>query len=227
MDEKWSRLENFIGKENLQKLKEKNILVVGLGGVGGYAVECFIRSGISQMTLIDFDVVEESNLNRQIIANQNTIGRKKPEVMKERCLSINQDASIRAIDLFLDEKNMNEIFDQKYDFVIDACDTVKTKEELIRFCLNQEIPIISSMGTARKRNPDALEIVEIKKTSVDPLARKIRQFMKKEFPTKKLYVLSSKEIPVKAKNNILSSMIFVPAVAGIKIAHFVIEQFLS
>lgn len=227
MIEKWNRLELLIGKEKLSVIKQKHVLVVGLGGVGGYVVEGLIRSGVEHLTIVDFDEVECTNLNRQIIALSSTIGKKKVDLIKERCLDINSDAVVDSKVLFVDESNLEEVFDKKYDYVIDACDTIKTKKLLIRQCLLTETPIISCLGTARKLDPKQLEIVDIKKTSYDPLAKILRKYMKEEFPTQKLMVLSSKEPPQKMEDGSLASFVFVPATAGLLIAQFVISQFIQ
>lgn len=228
MDDRWSRLERLIGSFELSKLKTKKVLVVGLGGVGGYVVEGLVRSGVVDLTIVDGDYIEQSNLNRQIIALEENIGLEKANLMKERIFSIYSNAIVDSKVMFVDEDNLEQIFTKKYDYVIDACDTVKTKKLLIEKCLREDIPIISCMGTARKMDPRKLEIMDIEKTSYDPLARVIRHFMKKSFPNKKLMVLSSKEVPKKmTDDDSLASCIFVPAVAGLLIAHFVIEEFIK
>jgi len=226
MIEKWDRLELLIGKENLTLLQQKSVLVIGLGGVGGYVVESLIRSGICHLTIVDFDEVDVTNLNRQITALSSTVGKKKVELLKSRCQDINGDAEIDGKILFVDEDNLRDVFDKEYDYVIDACDTVKTKKLLIHHCLTEHIPLISCLGTARKWDPKKLEIVDIRKTSYDPLAKVIRKYMKEEFPSQKLMVLSSKEETKKTEGQVLPSSIFVPATAGILIAQFVISEFI-
>lgn len=227
MIDMWHRLEQLIGRDNLSSLRDKNILIVGLGGVGGYVVEGLIRCGIGSLTIVDADIVDVTNINRQIIALNSTIGKEKATLLKDRCLDIQNNATIRSKVLFVDENNMDDIFDQRYDYVVDACDTVKTKKMLIAKCFHEKIPIISCMGTARKLDPTKLEIVDIKKTSYDPLAKVIRQYMKKEFPDKRLFVLTSFEMPKTSTDNTLGSIVFVPAVAGLLIANFIIHEFIK
>jgi len=227
MDYKWDRLCHLIGPDKLEILKNKHVLVVGLGGVGGYVVEGLIRSGVSHLTIVDSDVVECTNLNRQIIALESTIGQSKVSLIEKRCLDINHEAIIRSQMIFVDDHSIEQLFDEKYDYVVDACDTIATKKLLIENCFKREIPIISCMGTARKQDPRKLEIIDIKKTSYDPLAKSIRQYMKKNFPSKKLWVLSSSEVPMKMEDSVLASSIFVPATAGLLIARFVIQEFIK
>ncbi len=227
MIDMWHRLEQLIGNGNLEILKNKNILIVGLGGVGGYVVEGLVRCGISHLTIVDADRVDISNINRQIIALHSTIGKEKADLLKERCLDINKDINIRSKVIFVDDNNLLQLFDQNYDYVVDACDTVKTKKLLIAECLNRKIPIISCMGTARKLDPTKLSIMDIRKTSYDPLARIIRQYMKKEFPNQKLMVLSSEEIPKCSFSDTLGSIIFVPAIAGFLIANYIISELMN
>lgn len=224
MQHKFSRIESIIGTDKLNILKQKSVLVLGLGGVGGYVCESLARSGIGTLIIIDYDTIETSNINRQIIATNKTLGRKKVEVMKERLKDINQDIKIIEYDLFFDEKCLEEIFSNKIDFIVDACDTVKSKELIITEGFKRNIPLISSMGTAKKLHSDKLEIIDIKDTINDPLARIFRKFIKDEFSNKKLTVLSSKELPIETNNNELGSMIFVPAVAGLMIGSYVIQK---
>lgn len=227
MIDMWHRLEQLIGNGNLGILKNKNILVVGLGGVGGYVVEGLVRCGIGHLTIVDADRVDISNINRQIIALHSTIGKEKAALLKERCLDINKNIDIRSKAIFVDDNNLSQIFDQNYDYVVDACDTIKTKKLLIAECLNRKVPIISCMGTARKLDPTKLSIMDIRKTSYDPLARIIRQYMKKEFPNQKLMVLSSEEIPRCSSGDTLGSIIFVPAIAGFLIADYIILELVN
>lgn len=227
MSEIWDRLESLIGKESLSLLKTKSILVIGLGGVGGYVVEGLVRSGVGNLTVVDSDIVDATNLNRQIIALSSTIGKEKAALIKMRALDINKNLNIDSKQVFLDEEHLAEVFDKEYDYVIDACDTIKTKKLLIHKCLTEHIPIISCLGTARKLDPKSLEISDIKKTSYDPLAKILRKYMKEEFPNRRLMVLSSKEVPQKTEDGVLASCIFVPATAGLLIAHFVVSELIK
>ena len=173
----FDRLELLIGKEALDVIKTKRILLVGCGGVGGACAVSLIRSGIQDLTIVDYDRVEESNLNRQAVARRSNIGKKKVDVLKEMLLDMNSEAKITTLDLFLDENNIDEIVNN-FDYVIDACDSVKTKEALIKKCTSNNIKIISSMGTGNRLDPSKLEIIDIRKTSGDPLAKIIRKYIK-------------------------------------------------
>ena len=220
------RLEKLIGKENLDILKSKSICIFGLGGVGGHVLDALVRSGIEKVTIVDFDVVSLSNINRQIIANHNTLGRKKVDVMKEHLLSINPHAKITTYDLFYDE---NSTFDlSSFDYVIDAIDVIPSKVHLIKTCFQNHIPMISSMGTGNKLNPFLYEINDIYKTSVCPLAKKLRPILKKEGITH-LKVLYSKETPMKnhMEDHIVGSIAYMPSIAGLLIASEVIKDFLA
>ncbi len=220
------RLEKLIGKDNLDILKSKSICIFGLGGVGGHALDALVRSGIEKVTIVDFDVVSLSNINRQIIANHNTLGRKKVDVMKEHLLSINPHAKITTYDLFYDE---NSTFDlSSFDYVIDAIDVIPSKVHLIKTCFQNNIPIISSMGTGNKLNPFLYEINDIYKTSVCPLAKKLRPILKKEGITH-LKVLYSKETPMKnhMEDHIVGSIAYMPSIAGLMIASEVIKDLLA
>ncbi len=221
----FSRLESLIGLENLEKLKNKTVLIIGIGGVGGYVCESLARSGIGKILLVDFDKVEVTNINRQIIALNSTIGKKKVDVMKKRLQDINDNLDIECFDIFLDKENIESVFKEKIDYVVDACDTVSSKKILIHKCLEEKIPLISSMGTAKKLEPSLLEITSIKKTINDPLARIIRKYMKDEENNQDLTVLSSTEIPKKTKE--LASNSFVPSVAGLLIGDYVVKELIK
>ena len=221
----FSRLELLIGKDNLDLLSKKCVLVVGIGGVGGHVCDALVRSGIGKIVIVDFDIVDITNINRQIVAFRSTIGRKKVDVMKERLLDINPDLDIVCYDRFLDKNNLDEVFSINFDYVVDACDSVDTKKVLIDRCLKNNIPIISSMGTARKMDPSKLEITSIKKTINDPLARIIRKFMRDEEKEYDLEVLSSTELPIKTLG--LGSNAFVPSSAGLLIASHIIKRLIN
>lgn len=216
----------LIGENNLSKIREKTVLVVGVGGVGGYAVESLVRSGIENIIIIDYDIIDISNLNRQIIATLDNIGKKKTEVMKERINSINPDCHVKVIDKKLDENNVYEIFESKIDYVIDACDTVKVKEKLILECLKRNIKQISCMGTGNKLDPSLLKITDIRKTSYDPLAKKLRKFVNDNKINKKVMVVSSEE---KAKKVVgcIGSISYVPPAAGLLCTSYVINDIIS
>lgn len=209
----------LLGKEGQKKLENSTVVVVGIGGVGGICAEALARSQVGHLILIDKDEIEASNINRQIVATQNGIGKSKVDVMKERILSINPECRVDIYKCWYD-KNMNsEILAKKPDFIIDCIDSLASKKDLIELCHEQDIPFIVSCGTARKMDPTLLEVSEIDKTSYDPLARNLRQWKKKNRIRKKIPVVYSKEKPAETKSGQpLPSMIFVPASAGLLLA---------
>ncbi len=225
MDE-FERLRALI-PDKFDLIKTKKVLVVGLGGVGGYAVEALVRSGISDITIVDYDVVDITNINRQIIALHSTIGKYKTEVFKNRINDINPDCSVTVKNMKIDDNNINSLFEKDYDYVVDACDTISVKKELIRICLRKNIKLISSMGTAKKLDPTKLEIVDVRKTSYDPIAKIIRKMVKEEKISKKVWVISSTEKPVDTKDNVLGSTAFVPSTAGLLCAKFIINDIIK
>ena len=218
------RVFSLINEQNFNKIKNTKVLIVGLGGVGGYAFESLIRSGIYNIDIIDFDKIEISNLNRQIITNQDNIGLFKVDEAKKRALSINPKININAIKLFLDKDNISKL--DKYDYIVDACDSIDTKIELIKYSVNNNIKLISCMGTAKKLNPEKLTITTLDKTNYDPIARIIRNKLKKEhINLKKVKVVSSDEKVIDC--NDLGSLVFVPAVAGLLCSSYIINDILS
>ncbi len=224
----FSRTEMLIGKENLEKLKNAKVAIFGIGGVGSFVVEGLARAGVGNFILVDNDKVEESNLNRQIIATTKTIGKLKVEVCKERILEINPDANIEIYpEFFMPETP--DIFNNTVDYIIDAIDTVTAKIELVLRANKLNIPIISSMGTGNKIDPTKFEISDIYKTSVCPLAKVMRKELKTR-GIKKLKVVYSKEEPVKISNaegtkkQKPGSISFVPSVAGLMIAGEVVKD---
>lgn len=210
------------GKETLEALENKKVMVVGLGGVGGYVVEALTRMGIGHFILIDHDVVSESNINRQLIATYQTIGQKKIDVMKERMLTIQPEVDVKTLNMFVLPENIDSINFEGVDYIVDAIDCVTAKIALILKAKELNIPIISSMGTGNKVNPALLEITDIYKTSMCPLAKVMRHELKKR-GIKKLKVLYSKEeqqknIIVDGKKRAPGSTPFVPSSAGLLIA---------
>ena len=226
MDERFDRLSFLIGKDNLNNLKNKHILVLGVGGVGGYVVESLVRCGIENITIVDFDIIDITNINRQIIALTSTIGLKKTEVLKTRILDINPKCRVNICSNYIDEDNYLDLFHEKIDYFIDCCDSIKTKKLVIKYCLNNNINIISSMGAGNRMEPSKLSIIDIKKTSYDPIARIIRKYLKDEKINKKLMVMCSSEIPKKVKG-VISSNSFVPSSAGLLIASYVINKLIK
>ena len=224
---KFSRLEKIIGKDNLNNLQNKSVLVLGVGGVGGYVVEALARSNVGTLILVDYDKVDETNINRQIVALNSTIGKSKVDVLEERIKDINSGCKVIKIDKFIDENNFLELFDNNIDYFVDACDTVLVKKLVIKECLKRNIPFISSMGTGNKLDPSKLEIVDIRKTANDPLARLLRKFVKDEKINKKVMVLSSKELPIKTGERTPGSSAFVPSSAGLLIASYIVRSFIE
>ena len=195
MINQFSRTELLIGKEALERLSKAHVAVFGIGGVGGYVVEALVRSGIGAYDLIDDDKVCLTNLNRQIIATRDTIGRHKVEVMRERILSINPDAEVTTHRCFYLPENAQDFEFSSYDYVVDAVDTVTAKLEIVMRAKESNIPVISCMGVGNKLNPTQLEIADIYKTSVCPLAKVMRRELRKR-GVDKLKVLYSKEEPI-------------------------------
>lgn len=221
----FERVISFLGEDNLNKIKSKTVLLVGLGGVGGYAMESLIRSGIENIILIDYDKVDESNLNRQIITNRSNIGKYKVDVAKERILSINPECNVTALNIFLDKDKINILDKYHIDYIIDACDSVEAKKLLIDYSLDKHIKLISSMGTANKIDPTKLAVIDIRKTSYDPLAKILRKYVIDKRINTKVMVVSSTEEPI--RKDILSSLVFVPGTAGILCANYVIKDIIN
>lgn len=224
---RFSRLEKLIGEEKLINLSKKSVLILGVGGVGGYVAESLARCGIGTLILVDFDTVDESNINRQIIALDSTIGLKKVDVLEKRIKEINSDINVIKIDKFIDSENYTLLFDYEIDYFVDACDTVSTKKSVIKYCLDNNINFITSMGTGNKFDPSKLEIVDIRKTVNDPLARIIRKFVKDLKTNKKVMVCTSSELPIKTGDRTPGSTAFVPSSAGLLIGSYIVRHFLE
>ena len=215
------RLELLVGINNIEKIKNTTVLIIGLGGVGGYALESIARSGIGKIILVDGDIVDITNLNRQIISNKNNIGKNKVDVAYDRVKEIS-NCEVIKINEFITESNIYILFNEKIDYIIDACDTINTKKQLIREAIKRNINIISCMGTAKKMDPTRLKIMDIRKTSYDPIAKIIRKMVKTEKINKKVMVVCSDEVPVKIE--LLGSNSFVPATAGLLCSSYVIND---
>jgi tRNA A37 threonylcarbamoyladenosine dehydratase len=222
---KFTRLKKVVGEEGLESLQEKSVLILGVGGVGGYVAEALARSNIGTLILVDFDKVDETNINRQIIALDSTIGKLKVDVLENRIKDINKNCKVIKYSDFIDLKNIDILFNEKIDFFVDACDTVTTKKEVVRQCLKRNIKFISSMGTGNKMDPTKLDIVDVRKTVNDPLARMMRKFIKDEKIKDKVLVLSSTELPIKTGDRTPGSTAFVPSSAGLLIASYIVRLF--
>lgn len=223
-----NRTEALIGKENIRKLQNSNVIVFGLGGVGSYVVEGLVRSGIQNICIVDKDIVDITNMNRQLIADSETIGKNKVDAQEERILKINRSAKVIKIKEFVNKDNIEEIMKSysHIDYVIDAIDTVSSKLEIIKYCYQNNINIISSMGSGNKLDASKFEITDIFKTSVCPLAKVMRKELKK-LDIRSLTVLYSKEEPIKTNLDTPASISFVPSVAGLLIAGKVVKDLIK
>lgn len=215
------RLESLVGLDVLKKIKNLNILIVGIGGVGGYTLESLVRCGVENITIIDYDKVDSSNLNRQIISNLNNIGQLKVDVARKRYTNINDKLNLKTMNIFLDKDNIDSINICQFDYVVDACDSVLTKALLMGVCVSKNIKIISSMGTAKKMDATKLSITTLDKTNYDKLAKKLRSIVPKNIQ-RKIKVVSSTE---QVKDiSVLGSNSFVPATSGLLITNYIIND---
>lgn len=218
----YERTELLLGVNGVQKLKDASVLIFGVGGVGGFAAEAIARAGVGHMTIVDRDVVSESNLNRQIIALNSTVGRPKVDVMKERLLDINPNLQITSLCLFYLPETADIINFKDFDYIVDAVDTVTAKLEIITRAKREGVPVISSMGAGGKLHPEMFEIADIYDTSICPLARVMRKELKKR-GVDSLTCVYSKEEPITADRP-PGSISFVPSAAGLILAGEVIRQ---
>ena len=220
----FERLITLIGEDDVNKLKKANVLIVGLGGVGGYALEILVRSGIYNLTIVDGDIVELSNLNRQIISKRDVIGKPKALVAQARTLEINPDVNLKVINEFISEDNFSLLNIDSFDYVIDACDDLNLKILLIKNA--GKYKLISSMGTANKMDMTRFKITTIDKTSYDPLAKIIRKKIKEEKIRTKFKVVSSDEKVMKNGTK-LGTIAYMPAVSGLLCASYVINDIIN
>lgn len=222
---KFDRFKKLIGQSSFDKVKDLHVMIVGLGGVGGYTLEALARCGVLNFTIIDFDIVDETNINRQLIANVNTIGKYKVDLFTSRIKEINPEVNVIAIKEKLTENNVFSVL-KEYNptFVVDACDDIKVKKSLIKCTTLLDIEFISSMGTGKRLDPSKLEITTLDKTSYDPLARILRKYVSNERIKKKIVVVASKEVPIKTEGKDIPSCSFVPSSAGLLIASYVINK---
>ena len=239
--ERFSRTELLLGSEKMHRLYNSNVIIFGVGGVGGYVTEALARSGVGSFTLVDKDTVSISNINRQIIATESTVGRDKVDVMKERILDINPYAKVEIRKCFYLPENADEFDLSGYDYVVDAVDTVTAKLEIIVRATEAGVPVISSMGAGNKLDPTGFMVADIYDTSVCPLAKVMRRELKKR-GIKKLKVVYSKEEPIKLLQKDLSengenetagvkpvpgSVAFVPSVVGLILAGEIIKDIIG
>ncbi len=233
---RFQRFEMLVGEDAVRSLKDKKVIVFGVGGVGGYACEALSRSGVGRVDVVDNDTVSITNINRQIIATQQTVGRNKTAVMAERMKSINPDIYVHEYNMFYLPETADEIDLSQYDFVVDAIDTVSGKLELAIRCQGLGIPLVSSMGTGNKNDPTKIVITDIHKTKICPLARVMRNLCKKK-GIKKLTVVYSEEEPKaplfqpeendNPNKSIPASSAFVPPAAGLTIASYVVQNLIK
>jgi len=218
----------LLGNEALEILKNKTVLVVGIGGVGSFCVEALARTGIGHLILVDKDKVESSNINRQLLATTETIDQVKVIVMKKRIQTLNPECKVDTYDCFYDCSMDEKIFSQRIDFVIDCIDSIKSKQDLAMACIQRDIPFLSSMGTARRLDPSKLEIMELEKTSYDPIAKRMRNWKRKNKIRNKIWVVCSTEPPRPVESGKpLPSMIFVPASAGLLLASECVKKLIN
>lgn len=214
-----NRLESLIGTDTLKKIKSLNILIVGIGGVGGYALESLVRSGVENITIVDGDIIDETNLNRQIITDTENIGKLKVEEAYKRYTKINSNLNLNIVPTNISNSNFLDV--SKFDYVVDACDSVDAKVLLINECIEKNIKIISSMGTAKKMDASLLKITTLDKTNYDKLAKKLRSLIDKKIHKKITVVSSTEEVK---DINVLGSNSYVPAVAGLLITNYIIND---
>lgn len=225
----YTRTGLLLGEKAIEKLKKSSVIIFGIGGVGGTAIEAIVRAGVGNVCIVDFDEVDVTNINRQVIALNSTIGIKKVDIMKKRLLDINPNLKIETKAVKLDEETIDDFGLENYDYVIDAIDMIKSKIMLILRCKNLGINIISSMGMGFRLDPTKIRVVDIFDTSYDPLARLIRKEMRLN-KIKDLKVVCSEEIPVKKRDEtggVTASISFVPPAAGLAIASAVIRDLTS
>ena len=220
----FERTINLIGTDNFNKISNLNILLVGLGGVGSFVFESLIRAGVNNLTIVDYDVVTLSNINRQLVANLNTIGRKKIDVATEHAKEINNKINIKALDIKITSENINNL-KSDYDFIVDACDSIDAKISLIKFAKEHNIKIISSMGMGNRLKPQNIKISSLNKTINDPLAKKLRNILRKENINLNIPVVFSEELPI--KKDAINSLVTVPSIAGIYITSYIINSVIT
>ena len=220
----YDRIINLIGIDAFNKIKNAKILLVGVGGVGSFAYEALIRSGFQNITIIDKDKVEITNLNRQLVATLDTINKAKVDIALDKALKINENIKIKAVEEFLDKNNINGL-DKDFDYIIDACDTINTKLELIRFAESNNIKIISSMGVGNRVDASLIKISRLDKTNNDPLAKNLRKLVRENNLNSKIPVVYSEELPYKKGE--VNSMITSPGIAGLLMVNYIINDIIK
>lgn len=227
MDRYLERTISLIGEQAVNRVSSKTIMVIGLGGVGGTAFEALVRSGFKNFIIVDGDVVDESNLNRQILFTKKDVGRSKAIVAKEKALSICEDLAIQEYHEFIDENSIQKFENFKIDYIVDAIDKIPSKIAIVNFAKNHNIPFIVSLGMGNRLDPEMVTITRLDKTENDPLAKKLRgEFRKAGIPLKDINVIFSKEAPL-VKSTTISSMMMVPSTAGLLIAKKIIKDIME
>lgn len=226
---RFARFEALVGLKKAQSFKQKTVMVVGLGGVGSFALEALARAGIGHLILVDHDTVDITNINRQLLALSSTVGERKVAVAERRICDINPEATIETYPVFLDSTNLDHFLDRPLDFIVDAIDSIDAKTALIEAALKKQIPIISAMGFAKKLHPEMIRISTLKATSACPLAKTMRFRLKNNKEALSLPVVYSTEPPMETIDPSvkLGSVSTVPSVAGLMMASYVINQFLE
>lgn len=221
----FERLITLVGETNFHKIQSKKILLIGVGGVGSYALEALVRNGFTNITIVDYDYIALSNLNRQIITNSTNIGHSKVIEGILRAKQINPDILINGQEMRLTKDNIDVLLNLNFDYIIDACDSIDVKFALIEKSLQYNYKLISSMGTAKKLDPTKLSITTLDKTNNDPLARILRKKVKDAHINKKIHVVSSTEVPLDIKE--LGTANLVPSIAGILCVSYILNDIIK
>ncbi|MGO0881963.1 tRNA threonylcarbamoyladenosine dehydratase [Clostridioides difficile] len=228
-----TRTSFLVGDDGIEKLKNSNVIVFGVGGVGSFTVEALARAGVGNLTIVDFDDVDITNINRQIPALHSTVGKYKVDVMEERILDINPNINIKKIRNLYNKDTSSEILTERYDYVVDAIDMVSSKIHLIETCEEKGLKIISSMGMGNKLDPTKIVVTDIHKTSTCPLAKVMRKELR-DRGIKKLKVVYSTEQPIELKKKVMNgkkvtpgSVSFVPSIGGLVIASVIVNELLE
>ena len=212
--------------DKFSKIKKLKVLILGVGGVGGYVAESLARCGIENITIVDSDIVDITNINRQIIALHSTIGKKKVDVLKTRILDINPNCQVDTFAIFYEESNKDIVFNKNYDYIIDCCDTIKSKEIIIREAIKRNIKIISSMGAGYKFDPSMITIDKLKNTSYDKIAKILRYNLKDNKDCLNIPVIYSKELFNK-RSDVIGSNSYIPAIFGLYITSYIIKEMIK
>lgn len=221
----FSKFELLVG-ETIEKIRNLSVLILGVGGVGGYAAESLARCGVNNITLVDYDTIDITNINRQIIALHSSIGKKKVEVLKSRILDINPNCKVTVLDTFYGNENKDVIFSNRLDYIFDCCDTISSKELVIREAVKRNIKIISSMGAGYKLDPSKIRITKLKKTDYDKLAKILRYKLKDNKECLEIPVVYSTEV-IDKKSDVIASNSYIPSIFGLYMTSFLVNDCLG